>query len=96
VAHTALVTRAELPRFGVPTDFLSQFDKRPIEVSVYTAGALGTAAFKWRRLGESSWSAAVTTSTDSLNPMESVSHPRPRPCHLKTCRSTQMANRYQS
>ena len=63
MAHDPLVTRAELPRFGVPADFLGQFDVRPIQVAVETAGALGTAAFKWRALGETRWSAVVTSSS---------------------------------
>ena len=60
--HPPLITRAELPRYGVPSGFLAQFDVRPLQVSVDTAGALGVAAFKWRRLGESSWSQPVTSS----------------------------------
>lgn len=61
--HADLVTRAELPRFGVASGFLSQFDVRPIQVTADTAGALGSAAFKWRFLGETSWSPPVTSST---------------------------------
>lgn len=74
MAHAPLVTRAELPRFGVASDFLSQFDVRAIEVTADTAGALGTAAFKWRVLGETNWSAVVTSSPSapwSWSPPES-------------------------
>lgn len=65
MAHTALITRAEAPRYGIPADFLAQFDVRPIQVLVETAGALGTATFSWRRLGDSDYSAEVTSSPAS-------------------------------
>ena len=60
--HTPLVTRVEMPRYGVSTDFLGQFDVRPLEVKIETGGALGTAVMRWRKLGESVWSAALKSS----------------------------------
>lgn len=63
MAHADLVTRAELPRYGVASDFLAQFDVRPVQVAVDVAGALGTAAFKWRFAGETVYSAVVTSSS---------------------------------
>ena len=62
MAHTPLVTRAELPRYGVPSDFLAQFDVRPLEIQIVTGGALGTMTARWRPLGESAWSAVLTSS----------------------------------
>jgi len=63
VAHSPLLTRAELPRYGVDSAFLATFDVRPIQVGIDTAGALGTMAVKWRFLGDTGWSAAVTSSS---------------------------------
>lgn len=64
--HADLVTRAELPQFGVAPEFLEQFTVRPIQVQIVTAGALGTMTAKWRPLGETVYSETVASS--SLGP----------------------------
>jgi hypothetical protein len=62
MAHALLLTRAELPAYGIPRSLLAQFDVRPIQVTADTVGALGTATFKWRFLGDSDWSAVRASS----------------------------------
>lgn len=63
MAHAPFITTAELPRYGIPLEFLSQFDVRPIEVRCEAGGALGTAAFSWRTAGDEDWSNPVLSST---------------------------------
>ena len=61
---TALVTRAELVRYGVRDEFIAQFDVLAIEVAIAAGGALGVATVKWRRLGasDSEWSGEFASS----------------------------------
>lgn len=66
MAHPLLVSIAELPQFGLPWDFLDQFRPVPIDVKVSTAGALGTMAIQWRKVGDTDYSAPVTS--DSAAP----------------------------
>jgi hypothetical protein len=64
MAHAPLITRAELLRYaGGEAGFLDQFDVRAIQVTADTGGALGTATFKWRFLGDSTWSAVRASSS---------------------------------
>lgn len=63
MAHAPLITRADLLRYGISGEFLAQFDLRPVEVAVDAAGALGTAAVKWRWLGEETYSPAIASSS---------------------------------
>lgn len=63
MAHVDLVTRAELPRFGIDAGFLAQFDVRGIQVTADTGGALGTATFKWRYVGDSTYSQVTLSSS---------------------------------
>lgn len=57
-----IVAPAELPQWGVPTPFLSQFRLRPFEIQISTGGPLGTMAIRHRLIGEESWSADVVPS----------------------------------
>jgi hypothetical protein len=56
-----LVTVAQLSRFGLPSAFLAQFEPRPIDILISTAGALGTMQYEWRWTGEADWSAPVVS-----------------------------------
>lgn len=57
-----LVAPAELTRFNVPGEFLARFRRKPIEVTVIVAGALGSLAVQWRFLGDDAWSATYYSS----------------------------------
>lgn len=45
--------------------FLSQFEPRPIDILIDTAGALGTMAFSWRWAGDESYSPVITSDAGS-------------------------------
>lgn len=51
-----LVTPVQLSRYGVPSDFLSQFQPRPFTLQITAAGALGAMAFAWQYPGDPSLS----------------------------------------
>lgn len=63
MAHAPLITRAELPRYGMTPSFLAQFDVPVLEVQISVGGALGTMRAAWRRLGEDSWSEPQASSS---------------------------------
>lgn len=66
MAHAYLVEVVQLPRYGMPWEFLRQFAPRPLEVKISTAGALGTMRMKWRDVGRVDYSEIVVS--DSAAP----------------------------
>lgn len=63
MAHAPLITAAELPAFGCPLDFLSQFAVRPFRVRIAAGGVLGSMAVEWQGVGEEDWSSAEVSSS---------------------------------
>lgn len=59
-----LITPFELSLYGASSEFLEHFRPRPIEISISTAGVLGTMRFCWRFVGEDTWSAPIPTDSD--------------------------------
>lgn len=62
-----LVPPAQLSRWGIPSAFLAQFEPRPIDVQIETAGALGTMSFVWRWAGDEAWSPAIVSDDDATS-----------------------------
>lgn len=62
MAHAYLVPIAELPRCGITSSLLDQFEPRPIEILITAAGPLGTMKLQWRLLGDADWSAEIASS----------------------------------
>jgi hypothetical protein len=57
-----LVAPGDLSRFNVPGEFLARFRRRPFQVQVVTAGALGALAVQWRFLGDEAYSETIYSS----------------------------------
>lgn len=65
MAHAPLITRAELPRYGIADDFLSQFNVLPIRVRVAVGGVLGEMAVEWQNAGDEEWGGLRVSSSVS-------------------------------
>ncbi len=65
MAHAPLITRAELPRYGMAASFLAQFDVPVLEVQIAVGGSLGTMMARWRRRGEEGWTEPQASSSRS-------------------------------
>jgi hypothetical protein len=63
VPHAPLITRAELPRYGMTAKFLAQFDVPVLEVQIAAGGALGVMTVRWRRIGEEGWTEPQVSSS---------------------------------
>lgn len=56
-----LITPAELPQYGAPSEWLAQFQPRPLAVQIITGGILGVMSFQWKRQeqDDNTWSATI-------------------------------------
>lgn len=56
-----LILPTDLPRYGMSSDFLSQFAVRPLTVQIVAGGALGAMTFQWQRQGDPAFSAVINS-----------------------------------
>lgn len=57
-----IVAPTQLSRYGVPPAFLSQFQARPFQIQISTAGALGVMQFQWQTIGDAGLSPSIVSS----------------------------------
>jgi hypothetical protein len=65
MSQNPLFTRRDLLNLALGSDFFAQFDVQPIDVTVESGGALGTATVKWRVHGDTVWSDAKLSSASA-------------------------------
>jgi hypothetical protein len=68
VPQAPLIITADLPRYGASSDFLSQFNLRPLVVQIVAGGDLGAMTWQWQRQGDSAWSELIYSEANAGQP----------------------------
>lgn len=63
MSQSDLISSTDLLQYGGSSDFLAQFQPRPLTISIATGGVLGIATFTWKAVGDANASAALATET---------------------------------
>lgn len=56
-----LIQVADLPQLGAASDFLAQFQPRPLSLQIVTPGNLGAMTWQWQLQGDATYSAPVAS-----------------------------------
>lgn len=61
MSQVDLIATADLLQYGASSDFVSQFQPRPLTVQIVAGGVLGPMTFQWQQQGDPAWSAVVAS-----------------------------------
>jgi len=56
MSQADLLQQLELLQYGASSDFLDQFQPRPLSVQIVTGGVLGSMTWQWQQVGDPAWS----------------------------------------
>lgn len=56
MAQVDLLQQLELLQYGASSDFLDQFQPRPLSVQIVAGGVLGSMTWQWQQAGDPAWS----------------------------------------
>jgi hypothetical protein len=68
VAQVDLLSPTEALQYGASSDFLSQFQPRPLTVQIVAGGVLGVMSWQWQAQGDVAYSAVVTSEAGAPQP----------------------------
>lgn len=61
MAQVQLIQISDLIQMGSSSEFLTQFQPRPLTVQIVTGGALGTMTWQWQQQGDTAFSAVISS-----------------------------------
>jgi hypothetical protein len=61
MAQAQLIQVTDLQQLGASSDFLVQFQPRPLTVQIVAGGALGVMTWQWQQVGDSAFSSVISS-----------------------------------
>lgn len=61
MSQADLIQISDLLQYGASSDFLSQFQPRPLSVQIVAGGALGSMTWQWQSFGDPAYSAVIAS-----------------------------------